>query len=154
MLGLLSRPVEFKEVFTNKTIICHINPYLTISQFIETIRPILASQFSINENDIEIVESGQYALGIPEMAPKLEPSLIQLCNRWGEKLHQLSFYVRKQNYSYPQMQIQLFDGTCPICLDTTTLSRRYQCSHGVCLPCYRRCNNSLPNNNCSICRSN
>jgi hypothetical protein len=151
MLGLLSRPVEFKEVFSDKKITLHVNPYFTISQFIETIRPILASQFNINENDIEIIESTQ--LTIPEMGLALKPSFIQLCNKWGNTLSNLCFYVRKKNYSYPQLQIQMFEDICPICLETTYLSRRYKCSHGICIPCYQQCTNTLTNNSCSICRS-
>jgi len=41
----------------------------------------LATQFGINENEIEIVESGQYDSDyLPEEAPSLVPSDRKLCH--------------------------------------------------------------------------
>jgi len=164
MIGLQSRPISFKEVFTTRTVNIHINPYVTLTQFIENVRPHLSSVFGINQNEIDIVEGGQYINGLmPEAAPALVPSGSQLSSRWGEDLNGLAFYVRRKNYQYPQFQVPRISSRtntnlatyiddCPICLEHTRLSRRYICSHGVCSECYHR-RQSTNITICSICRS-
>jgi len=168
MLGLRSRPVNFKEVFTVRTLQFHISPFITVRQLINNLRPQLATQFGINEDEIEIVEAGQYNLGcLPEEAPALVPSDTKICHFWGEFLQNLAFYVRRRNYVYPQIQVNTrqrqiassetysqitFTGECPICLESCSLTRRYICSHGICNPCYQRCQ-SESFTVCSLCRS-
>ena len=170
MLGLRSYPVTFKEVFTSRTVDIHINPCFTLTQFIETVRPHLSSSFGINQNELDIVEAGQYRNCLmPERAPALAPSGSQLSSHWGENLDGLSFYVRRKNYQYPEFQVprislrtngssgitissDIYSGDCPICLETTSISRRYMCSHGVCLQCYQHCQ-SRSITICSLCRS-
>lgn len=169
MLGLLSRPVLFKAVFSSKTMHCQINPFITIEQLIDTLRPHLSTQFGINQNEFELVVADQYELGIPpENALRLEPSNDKLCLRWGENLEGLTFYVRRRNYVYPQVDTYFRDisnratssnikdstflGDCPICLETTTLMKRYKCVHGVCSSCYDRCQESSITI-CSLCRT-
>ncbi len=170
MLGLRSRPINFKEVFTVRTLQFQINPYFTVTQMIETLRPSLAVQFNINSDDIEIVESGQYTPGgLAEAAPGLEPSNRRLCDIWGEELRNVSFYIRRKNFMYPQIErnrrereqnltnineneIITSIGDCPICLESTTIFRRYSCSHGVCSVCYERCRTASIHT-CSLCRS-
>ena len=170
MLGLRSRPVNFKEVFSIRTLQFHINPFITVSQLINNLRPELATQFGINENEIEIVESGQYDSDyLPEEAPSLIPSDRKLCHIWGENLEHLAFYVRRRNHLYPQFEASrrqrqinrlsitnnsptVFTGDCPICLESSLLTRRYSCIHGVCATCYQHCqtaNITL----CSLCRA-
>jgi hypothetical protein len=166
MIGLRSRQISFKEVFTTSILNLYVNPFHTVTQFIETARPLLSSQFGINQNEIEIIESGQYVNGIrPESAPSLVPESRRLCDIWGPELKYLSFYVRRKNFQYPELEnnrtvresnqvhvgeLQL--GECPICLDSTSLIRRYHCIHGVCSTCYRRCQTASINT-CSLCRS-
>jgi len=170
MIGLRSRPVNFKEVFTVRTLQFHINPFITVNQLINNLRPELATQFRINEDEIEIVESGQYYPDrLSEEAPGLVPSNTKLCHIWGENLQNLAFYVRRKNYVYPQFQVNrrqrqiassssetysqtTFTGECPICLESCSLTRRYICSHGICNPCYQRCQ-SESFTVCSLCRS-
>lgn len=164
MIGLHSCLVSFKEVFTTKKIDIYINPYFTVTQFIETIRPVLSRNFGINENELDIVESGQFRLGLlAEEAPALEPSSSLLRSRWGEQLKNVSFYVRRKNFQYPQVESVRIDATstsnvviynddCPICLETTRISRRYMCSHGICSACYQHCI-SRSISICSLCRS-
>lgn len=59
MLGLRSRTVNFKEVFTVRILQFKVNPFLNVGKFINNMRPVLATQFGINSDDIEIVEAGQ-----------------------------------------------------------------------------------------------
>ena len=170
MIGLLSQPVYFKEVFTDRKLRFQINPFITIFQFINNLQPELARHFGMNENEVEIVEAGQYNLGcLPEEAPALVPSDTKLCHKWGEKLENLAFYVRRKNYLYPQFETNrrqreinidplrsnsedIFTGDCPICLESSLLTRRYSCTHGICGPCYQRCRTASINV-CSLCRA-
>jgi hypothetical protein len=172
MIGLRSIPINFKEVYTIRTSQFHINPFITVRQLINNLRPELAIQFGINENEIEIVESGQYHLGcLPEEAPALLPSDEKLYEIWGENLQYVSFYVRRKNHVYPQIEAarrrtltrasdtsnltpqNTFTGDCPICLENLLLTIRYGCSHGVCSGCYSRCQLASINV-CSLCRAN
>ena len=165
MLGLRTRTINFKEVFTVRTSQYQINPFFTVTEMLESLRPSLAVQFDINSDDIEIVESGQYMDGyLAEEAPGLVQSNRRLCDIWGEDLRNVSFYVRKKNFIYPQIETrrrereenierQAYMGDCPICLESTRISRRYRCSHGLCSTCYGRCQLALINC-CSLCRSN
>lgn len=154
MIGLRSRPVMFKEVFTSKVLQFQINPFITTSQLINTLRSDLSIQFGISENDLEIVEAGQYNYGIPELAPPLQPSNIKLSQKWGENLQNLAFYVRRKNYNYPEYTHNgRIIGECPICYENVLISSRYQCSHSICSCCYSICrqNGYI---NCPTCRSN
>jgi|LakMenEpi03Aug12_release.lakeMendotaPanAssembly.Ray.scaffolds.fasta_scaffold653516_2 hypothetical protein len=170
MLSLHTIPIRFKAVFTNITLIIHVNPFYTVMEFLETFSHILASHFGINDNDIELVESGQYINGnIPESAQVLVPDSRRFCDIWGPQLRHLAFYVRRKNVVYPQIERQIrqreenqilisnvemssFIGDCPICLESTTLIRRYSCSHGVCTTCYIRCQ-AASMVVCSLCRA-
>lgn len=171
MLGLRSRTINFKEVFTVRTLQFQINPFFTVTQMIESLRPSLAVQFDINSDDIEIVESGQYMEGyLAEEAPGLVPSNRRLCDIWGEDLRNVSFYVRKKNFIYPQIETRRRErearqntaiesnsylGDCPICLESTLITNRYSCIHGVCSSCYHSCQlaSIASIRCCSLCRS-
>ena len=135
-------------------------------------RPELAIQFGINENEIEILEAGQYVSGrLAQEAPGLAPSDIKLHHIWGKNLQNLAFYIRRKNHVYPQIenarrnreanqnintpnhfpQNKIIED-CPICLESSLLIRRYNCSHGICAQCYNRCLLSSIYC-CSLCRS-
>jgi hypothetical protein len=164
MIGLRSRQISFKEVFTTRVVNIYVNPFHTTTQFIETTRPLLSREFGINQNEIEIVPSGQYINGnLPESASALVPESRRLCDIWGPELRYLSFYVRRKNFVYPQIERHIrerevnnsqisYDGECPICLETTSITRRYSCIHGLCTTCYCRCQ-AASINICSLCRS-
>jgi hypothetical protein len=171
MLGLRSHTVNFKEVFTVRILQFKVNPFLNVGQFINNMRPVLATQFGINSDDIEIVEAGQYTDEYPpEGAPELIPSTRILAEIWGESLQNIVFYVRRKNYLYPQLESyrrnrnrinnqlfviseqNTFTGDCPICLESSLLTKRYDCSHGVCSGCYTRCK-SASITVCSLCRA-
>lgn len=173
MFGLLAKPVYFKEVFSTRTIILNINPNLPIDQFIIIVREPLSIHFNISINEIELVLCGQDIIGLQaEDAPSLSPSPVKLRSVWGENLTNLAFYVRRKNYQYPQFRYNrintnndelvsypnplLFnntiDGLCPICLDSTSLRTPFNCDHGVCSDCFRRCQ-TFSISNCSICRT-
>jgi hypothetical protein len=166
-MSLQSKPVTFKEVWSTNTRTLHINPHWTITQFIETIRQPISSEFYVN--DFEIVETGQDLLGIPaEDAPCLEKSDIKLKQKWGPELN-VSFYVRRKNHIYPELQNYylrlnginvrndvnnpLRQTECPVCFEITALVNRYSCSHGICNMCFHRCRESNFTN-CPLCRYN
>ena len=159
MMSALSRQVNFKEVWTTNICQLQIDPYWTMTEFIETISPVIAREF--NTNDFEIVEAGQYTPGIPsEAAPALQITDMRLKDKWKEDLR-VSFYVRRINYDYPQLQnlnirrniniAPLQIGDCPICLETVQLIPRIGCSHGVCSDCHRRCR-QVNFTSCPLCR--
>jgi len=147
-------PVNFKEVFTVKTLQFKVNPNLNVVQFINNIRPVLAIHFDINLDDIEIVEAGQYTdKYLPEGAPELIPSNKIIKEIWGEKLQKGTFYVRRKTKVYPQLEnFKTFIEDCPICLESSLVAIRYSCSHGVCTECYTRCQ-SASIRCCSLCRA-
>ena len=164
MIGLRSISINFKEVFTVRTLQFQINPFFTVTQMIESLRPSLSVQFNINSDEIEIVPAGQYINGNPpESAPALVPSSRRLCDIWGPELRYLSFYVRRKNFVYPQIERHIrereannnqisYEGECPICLESTSVTRRYDCNHGVCTTCYGRCQ-AASITVCSLCRA-
>lgn len=153
-------PVYFKQVWTTNTCVIPVNPELTVSEFIELVFPTLSSRFNIEQEILELVESGLVSETIiaSEDADALVHSDKQLKYLWGDTLNSASFYVRKQNYEYPQLNLLMErrtihrEGECPICYQYTLLTRRYNCIHRVCEDCHNRC---LQNNYniCSLCRS-
>ena len=158
-MNIILRPVNFKQAYGVRTEILEVNPFITIQQFIETTIPILSTLFIINETEIEIVESGQGCIEYPaELAPAIIPSTTLLSQKWGEKLKNLSFYVRVRNQTNsiidPIRQFNAINtrNDCPICLELCVLSYRYNCNHGVCSNCYSNCIASSIYT-CSLCRS-
>ena len=120
-------------------------------------KPILATQFQIDEDELEIVEAAQNSFtGQSESAPSLIPSDSKLYELWGIGLQNVAFYVRRKNFHYPNFENQRnnirYNGDCPICLEHCGLYRRYNCTHGICLGCYNRCQ-IINFNVCSLCRS-
>lgn len=179
MVVLGPRLINFKEVFTSRVFRLTVNPFDTVSEFMAIVTPQLAIYFNINEDDIEIIEAGQYIHDMPaEFAPSLEPSTIQLSDYCEAEFSNIAFYVRIKNYPYPQLDHlrresenhhiiiinnienerilfilnNEFEGDCPICLESSQLIRRYNCSHGVCDLCFRGCQ-STAIHNCSLCRA-
>jgi hypothetical protein len=158
MLSILSVPVTFKEVYTSNVRNFHINPNWTITEFIISIRPHISKAFHINQNSLEIIESGQYNLGIkPEAAlPLIPDDTIKLKHRWGIKLD-VAFYIRKKDFAYPQLNLNLNIATssivaeCPVCFETVSLHSRYGCSHGICDTCHEQCE-SVSYRICPLCR--
>jgi hypothetical protein len=159
MMSALSRQVNFKEVWTTNICQLQIDPYWTMTQFIESIKSDISRAF--NSNDFEIVEAGQYTPGIPsEAAPALQITDMILKDKWKEDLS-VSFYVRRRNFDYPQLQnlnirrnintSSRLVGDCPICLETLQLISRNGCSHSVCSDCHRRCQ-QVNYNICPLCR--
>jgi hypothetical protein len=146
---LLSVLVNFKEVWSNNTRQIYVNPHWTVRQFISTVKPIIEEVFRLQNYRFEIIEAGQ---NDGELALGLQNSDIPLKQLWGKNLN-VSFYIRRKNYPYPQLQEQnIIENDCPVCLFNTLVTRHYQCSHQICRQCYLRCNQ----NNytvCPICRS-
>ena len=175
-LSLMATQVIFKEVWTNHTRIFNVNPYWTVTQFLDSMRPLIKNEFNIN--NFEIVEAGQYIPGIPsEEAPSLIASDIIIRNKWGPKLS-VSFYIRRKNYNYLQlrelsirqniigygetnistnpilMNLETIE-ECPICLENIQFinnRNNFGCSHNICNECYINC--QVRNyTSCPICRN-
>lgn len=150
--------VSFKEVFTNNVITLQVNPFITVTKFIETKKMELSEYFNINNDSIEIVECGQINsqdICLDEMAPALLPSETLLCNIWGDEMASVSFYVRSKNYEYTQLSFSRIQESsrCPICLESHIMNNiMFDCSHGICHNCENNCReNSI--NRCPICRA-
>ena len=159
-------------MWTNNVRQFNINPNWSVSQFVEVITPHLKRDF--NMDSFDIVETGQDAPGIPaEAGIPLEMSNSIIKNKWRHKL-EVSFYIRRKNYNYPQLEnldinlnlVQNIDTNesinpiilnsyivddCPICYTTRPLLTRYSCCHGLCNGCYWRCQ-LVDYNMCPICR--
>lgn len=170
MLSLLSIPVYFKEVFTTNRRLIYLNPNWSVSQLLDSVKPILETEFNCHRDNLEIIPSGQDLPGIPAEAGKpLKLSEEKIKQKWGNNLH-IEFYIRRKNVNYPQLQnlnINLsFDSDinpiitnsiitheCPVCYDRVQMINRYSCVHQICTNCYYLCLNTH-NLTCPICRSN
>jgi len=155
------QPVNFKEVFGTQIHECTVNPYWTVREFIENVRPILSELFGINQRDLEIIVPEEDLQGMPaEMGPELTESDIVLANTWGRKLEYVSCYVRRKNYVYRQIENlmrrqqenQDQARECPVCYGEQELVTRYVCRHSICLSCYDMCCNA-GHMTCPMCRS-
>ena len=135
-------PVYFKQVWTTNTHIIPVNPELTVTEFIELVKPMLSTQFNIDVDELEIIETGSIA---SETAHPLVSSVKKLRELWGDELKTAAFYVRRKNFEYPQAehlrQRQIIETTdnCPVCFECTTVTRRFNCIHRVCQECYVNC---------------
>ena len=142
-------PVSFKEVYSTNAFQITVNNRLTVTQFINAIKPIIALQLHIDSDNIEIVEGGQSIPGmLAEEAPALTCSNKLLKTVWGEKLN-VAFYVRRRNVDY--IEARLHRQMCPVCLEQMVLAQYYSCNHGLCAQCYSQC---ITHNrhNCPLCR--
>ena len=174
-LSLMATYVTFKEVWTTHTKNFYVNPYWTVTQFLESIRPLIKNEFRMNY--FEIVEAGQHIPGTPsEEAPAVTESEIIMSHKWGYDLR-VSFYVRRKNYDYSELRRQSFyrniglhednNGSvnpiiinspiveeCPICFENIPFinnRNNFGCSHNICNNCYVNCQISN-HNRCPICR--
>lgn len=166
MMSLLSVPIQFKEVFTTNVCEFHVNPNWTMSQFIETISLHICREFNIEEDNLEIVESGQFNLrGIaPEFAPAILKTDTQLKDKWGRRLAGVAFYVRRKNITYSPVTLNTIHEVityaepfviedCPVCLETVPVFCRYGCSHKICNNCHNHCLR-VGYQLCPLCRHN
>ena len=156
-MSLLSVPLTFKEVYTTNTRNFHVNPNWTITQFIDSVKPHICREFNVLEDNLEIIEAGQYTPGIkPEAAAPLTQDAALMKDKWGTKL-QVSFYIRRKDFEYPQLNLNLIRSSeividdCPVCLETVSLYSRHDCSHRMCRTCHERCL-SVSYTICPLCR--
>ena len=162
MMSLLSVPISFKEVSTSNVRNFRVNPNWTITQFIQSVGPLICREFNIEEGKLEIIEAGQYTAGIrPESAPALNFDSTKIKDKWGIKL-QVAFYIRRKDYLYPEMNLNLLRQSsiptvasivddCPICFETISLTSRHSCSHRICDRCHQHCL-SISYTICPLCR--
>jgi hypothetical protein len=168
----MSALINFKEIYTVRSLQMLVYLQISVTEFINETSGLLSSHFGINEDELEIVLSGQYSEELPsEAMPALTPSDITLSELWGDRLHNIAFYIRRKNQIYPhafrvtapigdqvvnplhtQMHTNICVDDCPICLEHGELVRRYDCTHGICTTCYVGCINSNITN-CSLCRA-
>jgi hypothetical protein len=162
---LTPQSVNFKEVFGTEIYECIVNPYWTVTEFIENVRPMLSQHFRINQNDIDIIVPEEDLRGMPaEMGEALIESNTVLATTWGQNLEYVSCYVRRKNFRYRQIdeimrqrrqrqqEQEMYE--CPICYETQrTLVSMYVCSHTICSQCHDGCYNSGCMT-CPLCRAN
>ena len=80
-LSLMATQVTFTEVWTTHTKQFYVNPYWTITQFLESIRTLIKNEFKTEF--YEIVEAGQHIPGIAsEDAPAIINSQILIDLIW------------------------------------------------------------------------
>jgi len=174
-LSLLATQVTFTEVWTTHTKQFYVNPYWTITQFLESMRPLIKNEFKTN--NYEIVEAGQHIRGISaEDAPAITNSNILMRNKWGYDLR-VSFYIRRKNFDYSNLRQSSINKNilalehinsslnpiiinypileeCPICLETIQFinnMNNFGCTHNICNKCYVNCK-MLNHTKCPICR--
>jgi len=144
MMSLLSVPISVKEVYTCNSREFHVNPNWTISQFIQTIIPLISSAFNISTDILELVESGQYNGSRPELHTALAGSDVRMKDKWGPKLD-VAFYVRRKNIVYVEPAIitnnplHCVYEDCPVCLENRRVFQRYGCVHRICDGCFQNC---------------
>jgi len=175
-MSLMSIKVTFTEVWTTHSKEFYLNPYWTVTQFLESIKPLIKYEFGTN--NFEIVETGQIIKGkSPEEAPAVTNSEIKIRNKWGFNL-EISFYVRRKNYDYSKLRQSCVNMNidelknintptnpmiinfpileeCPICYENMQYINNinnFGCAHNICNNCY--VNYKILNyNNCPICRN-
>ncbi len=100
----MSALINFKEIYTVRSLQMLVYLQISVTEFINETSGLLASHFGINEDELEIVLSGQYSEELPsEAMPALTPSDATLRELWGDRLHNLSFYIRRKNQVYPHV---------------------------------------------------
>jgi hypothetical protein len=172
----MSIQVTFTEVWTTHSKKIYINPYWSVTQFLESIKPLIKNEFYTN--DFEIIETRQIIKGIAsEEAPAITNSEIQIRDKWGYNLD-ISFYVRRKKYDYSKLRQlsinkiidELKDMNtpinpmitnfpiveeCPICFENMKFinnANNFGCTHNICNNCY--VNYQILNyTNCPICRN-
>jgi hypothetical protein len=89
----------FKEVYTVNFKYYRFNPEISINTFIEEVKLQARIDFHLrNDEDIEVVEAGQSdnVVGrISERAPAIEPSDSKLREKYGTRVKNTAFYIRK-----------------------------------------------------------
>ena len=176
IMSLMATQVTFTEVWTTHSTQLYVNPYWTVTQFLQSVNPLIKIKFYTN--DFEIVEKGQISKGVAsEEGPALTNSDIQIRNKWGYDLD-ISFYVRRKNYDYSKLRQLNMNTTidklkdsntptnpmiinfpiveeCPICFENMRFinnTNNFGCAHNICNNCY--VNYKMLNyNNCPICRN-
>jgi hypothetical protein len=175
-MSLITIQVTFTEVWTTHSKQFHINPYWTVTQFLESINPLIKHEF--HTNNFEIVKTGQIIKGkASEDAPAITNSEIKIGNKWGYDLD-VSFFIRRKNYDYSKLrqvsinthieQLKCMNTPtnpmlinfpiieeCPICFETMQFLHNiniFGCTHNICNHCYVNYT-MLNNNNCPVCRN-
>jgi hypothetical protein len=175
-MSLMAIQVIFTEVWTTHSRKIYVNPYWTVTQFLESIKPLIKNEFYTN--DFEIVETGQIIKGIAsEEAPAVRNSEIKIRDKWGYNLD-ISFYVRRKKYDYSKLRKLSINKNidelkdintpinpmiinfpiveeCPICFENMQFINNinnFSCTHHICNNCY--VNYKILNyNRCPICRN-
>jgi len=153
-MPLLEVPVTFKELYDDKTYTININPYLTVSQMLDTYSN--AINYIFNCENFVLIPTGQNIRDVfsPESGYILERSYKRLIDEYGAKLN-VAFYVKNLNKEYQQLtdrNILYKKSECFVCFDEKYLCNRFSCQHYICDICYDRCSRNYSNNGCPQCR--
>jgi len=85
-----------KHIHTNESVVCFYPPSISVSQFIYEIQGIGVEIIGVDYTMVEVVEAGQEIPGVkPENAPKMEEENITMYQKYGDKLKNMAFYIRK-----------------------------------------------------------
>ena len=95
MINPISQPIIINDDLKQKMIKIYVNPFYTITQFIEYIIPILSKHFQIDEQVIEIIVTKKN--NIDHILHSKFRSEEKLYNIWGEKLQLVELTI-KRNY--------------------------------------------------------
>jgi hypothetical protein len=118
-----------------------INPYWTISEMYENVRPKIETDFHLT--NVEIVEAGQNIPGIfAEDAPALEPTdNMVLWAKFGHYMN-VTFYIRSKTRILCE---------CDECATIAPAMHYFGCQHEYCYSCVSYYRSSV-NDMCPICK--
>ena len=89
----------FKEVYTVNFKYYRFNPEISINTFIEQVKLKARIDFHLrNDEDIVIIETGQFNNLVgrdAESAPAIEPSVSKLREKYGTRVKNTAFYIRR-----------------------------------------------------------
>ena len=89
----------FKEVYTVNFKYYRFNPEISINTFIEEVKLKARIDFHLrNDEDIVIIETGQFNNIVgrdAESAPAIEPSDSKLREKYGTRVNNIAFYIRR-----------------------------------------------------------
>jgi hypothetical protein len=158
--------LNFKEIYTANTQKYLVNQNWSTYDLKNNLVSKIMEDFNITQNeDFEIVESGQYVQGIPpELAPSLNISNNIILRDLFNNLKNTSFYIRKivlnaVNIITPITTIitNLIDirpnyQECMVCWSSDNITHQsFGCTHYICNECNNQCIYTN-NNRCPCCR--
>lgn len=142
-------PITFKLVNTENVREYYISSDWTLEELYKNLRQVISSDFNINMNEIELIDTDISYKRYPGVRIENYPVLKEsdqtyLRELWGPRMDFLGMYIRKRTMDV---------GECCVCLiDNLQITTHHECVHKFCNNCYDNC---LRHNiiTCPICRS-